>query len=136
MRHPDFPGLEITLSVAGRTLNEYEDESEDNGGLNGADKVGQYVEAVPGANFEINVVVGRTFKYSTNAITAYTYLDGQPAGAGGGNFVEPAAWEVQARRVISGTENTLPLEDGSSRNSLLPSSQRVRAGRLWSHDSR
>jgi hypothetical protein len=82
VHHGDFPGLEVTVQIAGSPAVEYEDDEEIEvapgpvGVYQAARTVSKYVEAVTGAEFSIKVSFSRTFKWDSPVIEVSLTVDG------------------------------------------------------------
>lgn len=72
MRLPTVPGLEITLSVEKRNLEEFDDPEAEGDDAHST----RYVEAVSGANFAVEFRTDRTFAWRHYDLSQRVYLDG------------------------------------------------------------
>ena len=73
MRIDCLPGVSVTIRVDGRDLLEYntDEVDEDDNTVSSA-----FVEALPGANFSVELILGKTFPYKRNDLSFDVHLDG------------------------------------------------------------
>ncbi|EXJ85236.1 hypothetical protein A1O3_05911 [Capronia epimyces CBS 606.96] len=76
--------VEVTISSGGKTCQEYQPSADDNGALSayvsskGSSTIVKYIEAIPGANFQIDYVVkGHHSFHKFDYLSLSTYVDGQ-----------------------------------------------------------
>lgn len=76
--------IDISVSSDGKTVQEYQPSADDDGALNahlssgGRSSIVKYIEAIPGANFQIDYVVQGTQEFDKADYFAFhTYVDGQ-----------------------------------------------------------
>jgi hypothetical protein len=99
---PGFLGLEVGIIVRNAAAREYTDADDAN--ADSSTSVTRYVEAVDGADFQIQIKILPQFKHSDYDITANVELDGQ--------IVHTPLWKkdiyLPAVRTIRGVEAETP----------------------------
>lgn len=73
MRATFLSGTEVTVRVANSALQEYD---VDDSSLETAKTAAAYIEAVPGANFVIEVKLAPSFPYTKDCVECQLYIDG------------------------------------------------------------
>ncbi|KAF2665306.1 hypothetical protein BT63DRAFT_428277 [Microthyrium microscopicum] len=70
---PTIPGLSAAIRIDEETLHEYDNEDE----FTGPNKISKYIEAVPGAQWDVTISVDKTYHHLGLDMTCYLYIDGQ-----------------------------------------------------------
>jgi len=76
MRANFIPGVEVTIRVANTALTEYEDGDNTGLELEAAKTAAAYIEAVPGANFKVELKLNASFPYTEDHLNCEVYADG------------------------------------------------------------
>ena len=77
--------IEVTIQVNGQDLREYFDQD---GDPSTDVSVSKYIEAVSGARFEVVIMVPKSHKFLSDALTFRVFLDGSLVGKSGINKIK------------------------------------------------